>query len=109
MQVGEQDLPLAEPLAFLLERLLDLHDHLRFREDLGPGRDDPAPGLDIFLVRRARAEARGGLDDDLMAVMDEFGDRGRRHADPELVVFDLPGNADEHGAASEIALNNQTT
>ena len=31
-----------------------------------------------------------------MAVMDELGDRGRRHADPEFVVLDLLGNADEH-------------
>jgi hypothetical protein len=30
-------------------------------------------------------------------VMYELGDRGWRHADPEFVVFDLLGNADEHG------------
>ena len=59
--------------------------------------DDLGPGADVFLVRRARAEAGLRLDNDLMAVMDEFGDRGRRHADPEFVVLDLLGNADEHG------------
>ena len=104
MQVGEQDLPLAEPLALFGERLLDLHDHLGLREDVGRRVDDSAAGADIFLVRRPRAEAGRSLDDDLMAVIDELGDRGRRHADPEFVVLDLLGNADEHGLASESAL-----
>ena len=36
--------------------------------------------------------------------MDELGDRGRGHADPEFVVLDFPGNADEHGPHSESAL-----
>jgi hypothetical protein len=36
-------------------------------------------------------------------VMDELGDSGRRHADPEFVVLDLLGNADKHGSRSEIA------
>jgi polar amino acid transport system substrate-binding protein/glutamate/aspartate transport system substrate-binding protein len=31
-----------------------------------------------------------------MPVMDELGDRGWRHADPEFVVLDLLWNADEH-------------
>jgi len=31
------------------------------------------------------------------AVMDEFIDGRRRHADAEFVVLDFPGNADEHG------------
>jgi hypothetical protein len=31
--------------------------------------------------------------------MDELGDRGRGHADPEFVVLDFLGNADEHGAS----------
>ena len=39
-----------------------------------------------------------------MPVMDKLGDRGRGHADPEFVVLDLLGNADEHGPASESAL-----
>jgi hypothetical protein len=32
--------------------------------------------------------------------MDELGDRGRGHADPEFVVLDFLGNADEHEPAS---------
>jgi hypothetical protein len=36
--------------------------------------------------------------------MDELGDRGRGHADPEFVVLDFLGNADEHGPHSESAL-----
>ena len=104
MQVGEQDLPAPKPLALLGERLLDLHDHLGLGEDVGAGLDDFAPGPDIFLIRRPGAEAGGSLDNDLVSVIDEFGDRGRRHADPELVVLDLLGNTDEHGLASESAL-----
>ncbi len=104
MQVGEQDLPAFEELALLLERLLDLHDHLRFSEHLRSSRDDLRSGADIFLVRRAGAEAGRALDDDAMPVMDELGDRGRGHADAELVVLDLLGNADEHGNTSGSAL-----
>ena len=98
MQVGEQDLPALEALALLLERLLDLHDHLRLREHLGPGGNELGAGADIFLVRRARAEAGPSLDNDLVPVMNKLGDRRRGHADPEFVVLDLLGNADEHGA-----------
>jgi hypothetical protein len=38
-----------------------------------------------------------------MSVMDEFGDRGGGHPDPEFVVLDFLGNADEHGPHSERA------
>ena len=104
MQVGEQDLPALQPLALFRQRLLDLHDHLGLREDIGPGRDDLGAGADIFLIRRPGADAGRSLDDHLMSVMDEFGDRGRGHADPEFVVLDFLGNADEHGPHSETAL-----
>jgi hypothetical protein len=39
-----------------------------------------------------------------MTVMDELGDGGRGHADPEFVVLDFLGNADEHRPHSESAL-----
>ena len=104
MQVGEQDLPAPEPLALFRERLFDLHDHLGVSEHVRPGRDDLSPSADVFLIRRPRAEAGRRLDDDFMPVMDELGDRGRGHADPEFVVLDFLGNADEHGPHSESAL-----
>ena len=104
MQVGEQDLPAFQPLALFGERLLDLHDHLGLSEHVGAGRDDLGAGADVFLVGRPGPEAGGRLDDHLMPVMDELGDRGRGHADPEFVVLDFLGNADEHGPASESAL-----
>ena len=97
MQVGEQDLPALEQLALFGERLLDLHDHLGPGEDIGRRGGDLGAGAHVFLIGRAGAKARRFLDDDLMAVMDEFGDGGRGHADPEFVVLDLLGNADEHG------------
>src|SRR5258708_1667759 len=37
-----------------------------------------------------------------MPVMHELGDRGRGHADPEFVVLDFLGNADEHGACLRV-------
>ena len=103
MQVGEQDLPAFQPLALLRQRLLDLHDHLGLSEDVGPAGHDPGAGAHVFLIRRAGAYAGRSLDDDLVPVMDELGDRGRGHADPEFVVLDFPGNADEHGPHSESA------
>ena len=102
MQIGEQDLPAFQPLALFGERLLDLHDHLGLGEHFRPGGHDLGAGADVFLVGRPGAEAGGRLDDHLMAVMDELGDRGRRHADAEFVVLDFLGNADEHGTASDL-------
>ena len=97
MEVGEQDLSAPQELALFGQRLLDLHDHLGASENVVGACDDLGPGADVFLVGRSRAQAGLGLDNDLMAVMDQFGDRRRRHADPEFVVLDFLGNADEHG------------
>ncbi len=104
MQVGEQDLTLAEAFALCDKRLFHLHNHNGFSEDSRSGRNDLAPGADIFLVRRPGPNAGRRLDDHLMPVMDKLGDRSRRHADAELVVLDFLGNADEHGPHSETAL-----
>ena len=100
MQVGEEDLPGAQVLPFRSERLLHLHDHLGAGEDFGGRIDEFRPGAGVFLVRRSRADAGAFLHDRPVAVMDEFRDRSRRHADAEFVVLDLLGNADEHGCAS---------
>ena len=49
MQIGEQDLPAPQPFALVRERLLDLHDHLRLRENIGARRHDLSAGVDVFL------------------------------------------------------------
>ena len=98
MQVGEQDLPGAQELPLLGERLLHLHDHLCAAEDFGRRIDEFGPGSGVFLVRRSGADAGAFFHDCAVAVMDEFYDRSGRHADAEFVVLDFLGNANEHGA-----------
>ena len=100
MQVGEQNLALAQEVPLRRQRLFHLHDHLGAGENFGGRIDEFGPGAGILLVRRSRADAGAFLHDRAMAVMDELGDCGGRHGDAEFVVFDFLGNADEHGTAS---------
>ena len=105
MQVGEQDLPLPELLALGRERLLHLHYQLGAREDrIGPGRDLGA-GSDIVAIGQARADARVGLDQDLVALGGELVHGRGDEPHSVLVILDLLGNADQHERASRQDVN----
>jgi hypothetical protein len=97
VQIGEQDLVLAEHFPLDLLRLLDLHDHVVPGEDGLRIGDDPGPGLLVVGVGEARAEAGPGLDRDGVAVGDVFAHRRRRQADTVFVLLDFLGDADAHG------------
>jgi hypothetical protein len=96
VQVGEQDLVLAEHFPLDLLRLLHLHDHVVLGEDGLRIGDDLRPGLLVVGVGEARAETRAGLDRDGVAVGDVFAHRRRRQADAVFVLLDFLRDADAH-------------
>ena len=51
--------------------------------------DDLSSGISIFVIGQARADARGLLNNNLVAVMRELGNRGRRQADTKFIVFNF--------------------
>ena len=67
-------------------------------EGLG-GRADARAGGDIGVVRDAGGNAGSRLDDDLVALGDEFLDRFRRGGHAELARVDLGGDSDLHRGA----------
>jgi hypothetical protein len=96
VQIGEKDLAAMQFLALRGKRLLHLYDHLRTSENFVRGRDDLGARRDVFFVRQARAQAGVSLDQDLVAVVDQLGDRIGGETHPEFVVLDLFGNTDPH-------------
>ncbi len=96
MQIGEEHLSRPKLLALGGERLLDLHHHFGAGKNLDGVFDDRRAGLDIFGVRKTRAYSRRRFDQNLMAVVNEFGDRRRRQTDAKLIVLDFLGNPDQH-------------
>ena len=97
VQVGVEDLALAQHGALLGLRLLHLHDHLGLGEDFGSGGNDLGPGLDVVGICRANAVARLGFHPDLVAMGNHFADRQRRQADAVFMVLDFLWHANEHG------------
>ena len=82
MQIGEEDLVLAQHGDLGRLGLLHLHDHVRFREHLRRVGRDPRAGPFIVLVVDADPVRGTGLDDDLLAAADQFAHRAERHAHP---------------------------
>src|SRR4029453_14699390 len=99
VEVGEQDLALAQVLELRRDRLLHLHDHVGARPDLGRGSDDLGTGALVTLLRDARAGARAVLDEDLVPRRGELASALGRQRDAVLVVLDLSGDPDDHGLA----------
>jgi hypothetical protein len=96
MQIGEEDLPFFQLSPFLWLRLFHLHHHFGLAEDLlGIARDLRAGGF-IGLVVEADAHSGAGLDQHLMAIMDEFAHAARHQSDPVLVRFDFLRYSNQH-------------
>lgn len=52
------------------------------------------PGPQVIRIACADTQARAGLDDDLMAMCDQFPDAGWSQDGPVFVRLDLPGHTD---------------
>jgi len=104
VQVREQDLPRPQHRALDRLRLLDLHDHVGRREDVGGACGDRRAFARVVGVVHADADARVVLDDDRMPVVHELADRPRRQADAVFEDLDLLRHADAHGFSREIEM-----
>lgn len=100
VQVGEQDLVLAQHCALDGLGLLDLDDHVGGGENVGRRGGDRRTGGDVILVGTHDAGAGIGLNQHLMAVGYRLGDTARGHPDPVFVILDLRGYTDKHGQSS---------
>ena len=78
-------------------RLLDLDDHLGLREDGVRVGDDRRALCDVLVVCDRRALARAPLHENLVAVLAQLADTGRRQRDAVLVGLDLGWDSDLHG------------
>ena len=96
VQVGEEDEALAQPAVLGRDRLLHLQQQLRAAPDLVDRRDPGAVRL-VVGVGELAPRAGAGLDDDLVAALDELARPGRRQRDAVLLGLDLLGDADAHG------------
>ena len=96
VQIGEEDLPLAQHLPFARLRLLDLDDHLGRGEDLGRAADDARTGGHVVRIAGADAGTRPRLHDQLVAVARIFTHRHRREADTMFLDLDFLGHPDAH-------------
>ena len=98
VQVGVEHLAGAQHGALVRLRLLDLDDHVGAGKDLLGRVDDLRAGLDVLLVGQADGLAAVALDDDLVAVRNQFARTGRRKADAVFVVLYFLGDANQHVA-----------
>ena len=96
VEVGEQRVAGLQPRDLGRLRLLDLDDHVRLGEHrVGVRQDPPALGLVLRVLDRG-ALARAGLDEHLVAVLDQLAHPGGGERDAVLVRLDLGGDADLH-------------
>ncbi len=87
MQISEQNLVASQHLALAIQRLLHFDDHFSACKYFLRCVDNFSPGIAIFIVRQARPDAGGLLNNNRVAAMRELGNRGGRQADPKFVVF----------------------
>ena len=81
-------------------RLFHLHDHLGRVEHFGRAIEDGRTDAAIMVVAEIDAHAGIGLDEHLVAVIDQFGDRAGGQADAIFVILDFLGHTDAHGTSS---------
>lgn len=96
MQIGEEQLALAEPLALDRLRLLHLHDQLRRGEELFGGVDEARARGAVILVGESCAGAGPGLDEHLVPVTCGLTRGMGREAHAEFLRLDLLRATDPH-------------
>ncbi len=99
MEIGEEDLVLAQKRVLLRKGLLHLDDHVGFGVDSLGRRPDLRPGAGVLCVGDAGSVARGGLDQHRVPVLDQALHSGRHHGHPVFVILDFLRNADDHARA----------
>ena len=102
MQVGVEDLTVAELRPFGGLRFLDLHHHVGLLEDIRGGGNDLRAGGAVGIVISADAGAGLGFDDDVVAMRHIFANSTRRQTDPIFVILDFLRTTDTHARSSPV-------
>ena len=100
MQVGEQDLALAQHLALACLGFLDLDDHVGCVEHLFGGADDLGARNDVVFIGKARSSPRLCFHRDLMSVGNRLGGGIWCQTDAKFLWFDFFGAPDVHFMSS---------
>ena len=98
MEIGEDDLILADQLVLRRHRLLDMHHHVGAVIDFLRGLDDLRAGNRIGLIFEAASDPRVFFNEDRMTVVLHHLDAGRRHGDTVFLDLDLFQNPCNHVA-----------
>jgi len=105
MQVGKQDLILAQHCALIQLRLLDLDDHVRRRKDLFRRAGDRSTCVFVIGIGHADAQTSISFDNDLVAIVYQLANTRRRHANTKLERLYLFWYSDFHGSSPEFLLS----
>jgi len=96
MEIGEEDLTLAERGDLARLRLLDLDDHVGGGEDRFGVRRDLGTGGAIGVVGKADAGSGAALDKDLVAVKHELAHAAGDQPDPVFVRLYFLRDTNQH-------------
>ena len=96
MEVGEQQLILANQGVFFFNRLFYLDNHLGLRIDLFNARQHLGTATDVVRVRKSTVLPSAGLDIDRMPTAREFKCPGWRQRYPVFIGFNLLWYSDNH-------------
>ena len=96
MQVSEQHLVFPEHCAFGQLRFFHLDDQIGNVEDFLRGAENLCAGFFVVGVEHANAVAGIGFYEYFVAIMDEFTNARRRHADAEFECLDFFWYPDSH-------------
>src|SRR5665648_646248 len=96
VEVGEEDVALAQAQVLLLERLLDLQQQGSPVEDLIGVEGDLRAGRGVGRIRERRARTGSGLHEHLVAQRGQLAGAGGGQGHPVLVPLDLPQDSDPH-------------
>jgi hypothetical protein len=96
VEVGEDDLALADLPDFLGQRFLHLADQIGLGPDLVGGVDDGCAERVILFVGQAAAGAGAAFDQHGVAGLAKLLDAGGCHCNAILIRLNFLGNADDH-------------
>ena len=100
MEVGEEDLVVAEQPVLLGNGLLHLEDQLGVGPDLVSRAGDACPDRLVGTVPKRAPLPRPRLDEDVVTTLEQLTRACRRERDAVLVGLDLAGDADLHGGGT---------
>ena len=100
MKIGEEHLIGPQHCALVQLRLFHFDDQFGVGEYSFRRRDNRRAGLLIIRIRHSDTGAGIRFHDDVMAIVDEFPNTCRHHANTELEGLDLFGDADFHSCFS---------